>query len=131
MLFAGLVAIWPPVATCDSSSRGRAGEGHADVAAQLHAAGARLTAGGAEFLVAAERGYTGIVRTLVAAGTDVNMQRGAALLAAVLGGHEATVAALLALGADPDVRNGAPLRYARERGHATIEALLLAKVARR
>ena len=49
--------------------RAAAGEGHADVAAQLHAAGARLNAGGAEFLVSAERGNTDIVRTLVAAGT--------------------------------------------------------------
>jgi hypothetical protein len=85
---AQLIAGGAAVNAGDSKAlRAAAGEGHADVAAQLHAAGARLTAGGAEFLVAAERGYTDIVRTLVAAGTDVNMQRGAALLAAAPGGR--------------------------------------------
>ncbi|MFA7474818.1 MAG: ankyrin repeat domain-containing protein, partial [Castellaniella sp.] len=89
----------------------------------------------------AERGHVETVRTLIAAGVEVdhvNRLGWTALLEAIILGnggerHQRIVDLLLQAGADPDLADGegvTPLRHARSRGYRKIEAALLAAGAR-
>ncbi len=88
-------------------------------------------------LIAAERGYKEIVKSLIAHGADVNdkerisrcISAQSPLHAAAKGGHMDVVQLLVANGADVNARDGArgtdtPLDYALKGGHKDIAELL-------
>jgi hypothetical protein len=109
----------------------------------MHGADLRSTNryGGTALIPAAERGHVDTVRTLIAAGVDVdhvNKLGWTALLEAIIlsdGGtrHQLIVQLLVAVGANVNLadREGVtPLQHARSRGYKEIEKILVAANAR-
>jgi ankyrin repeat protein len=109
----------------------------------LHGADLKSTNryGGTALIPAAERGHVETVRTLIAAGVDVdhvnNLGWTALLEAIILGNggerHQRIVELLIKAGADVNLADGkgvTPLQHARSHGYGEIEKLLLAAGAR-
>jgi len=97
--------------------------------------------GGTALIPAAERGHVGTVRTLIAAGIDVdhinNLGWTALLEAIILGNgtrpYQQIVDLLIAAGANVNIADGdgiTPLEHAHARGYTHIEKALLAAGAK-
>lgn len=74
---------------------------------------------------AADRGYTALVKMLIATGADVHARDNAAILTAAYGGDMETMKVLMAVGMDINTLSSA-LRNAAQRGHTAMVEMLIA-----
>jgi ankyrin repeat protein len=103
-------------------------EGHPAIIKMLLDAGVDVDGGdGSALYSASERGYEGIVHTLIEAGAVVNMKHGGetALEIASSQGHATIVKMLLEAGADVNAGDGSALYHASSGGYEEVARLLI------